>query len=73
MIFIFAVFAAIGWLEWRYMAKHRYKTRAKRVVMGFIVCVLVASEVLFALRNQFQLASVFQAVFGPLEILIVGD
>lgn len=72
MIFIFVVFAFIGWMEWDYMKKQRYKTQAKRIVMGFIICALATSEVLYALRNQYQLATVFQYVFGPLEKLIIG-
>lgn len=69
MTIILLVYALIVWLEGRYMRKNKRKKRTFALVFGATLLMFLLSEALHLLRNDFQIASLIQAVFGPLERL----
>ncbi|MET3287442.1 UNVERIFIED_CONTAM: hypothetical protein ABID98_000012 [Brevibacillus sp. OAP136] len=71
MIVITLMFCAIFWIEWRYMKKNHRKPRTIRIVTFSIFFMYAAYCALYHFRSQFSIASAIEAIFYPLEKLIL--
>lgn len=71
MFYIAAVFAAIGWFEWRNLKK--YKTDKKTLFTVFCIgtVLFMVAESFFFFRNDFQIDVFIRTVFGPIENVIL--
>lgn len=71
MTIIAVIYLLIAAMEWQYMRKLKRKKKTFVLVMSTIALLLLSSEILFALRASFQLVTPIEAVFGPLEKLLL--
>lgn len=68
MIGLAIVFAAIGWIEWKSMQKESNINKTKKwTILITIASLFILCEVLFLLRNVFQIDIFVKILFDKLE------
>ncbi|RAV20877.1 hypothetical protein [Paenibacillus contaminans] len=67
MLTIAAVFAGLGFFEWRYLQKNNRKGRTMRLVMGTAIFLFLCLEILYAAREHWTIVTLIETIFGPLQ------
>lgn len=73
MIAIMIVYASVAVAEWRYIRRNKRKKRTYYFIFGTISFLFLLSECLFAIKARFQMAVWIEAIFGPLERVLLGQ
>ncbi|MDG0814231.1 hypothetical protein [Cohnella rhizosphaerae] len=73
MIAILIVYASVAVAEWRYIHRSKRKKRTYYIIFGSMSFLFLLSEFLFAIKQWFQMSVWIEAVFGPLERVLLGQ
>ena len=68
---IACVYGFIMGYEWFYLNRKNRERRTKMIVLGTALVLFLIAESLSAFKDRFQLVRLIEAVFGPVEELIV--
>lgn len=71
MIMIALLYGVIFGIEFRYLQLYRRKRRTFYCVLGTIAFTFLYFEALYTLRDQFSIGLVLEAMFSPIDQLIV--
>ncbi|WP_036746450.1 hypothetical protein [Paenibacillus sp. UNC451MF] len=70
MIIIMIIYAIVLYLEWHYLTRHGRKRRTFFIVLGYAAATFISFEILYYVREQWQLKDLIETVFGPIQSLL---